>query len=328
MHCRFIQAVVLLVCVAAQAGCSGPSPYTKITVKYADGIDASTGALRAGGDLAGQICLERAWLTYLQARLYLGAGSDIRWSKWLSTAKATPKLAWNDYCAEVRQSAKAVAHALGVLGQYAAALRLLAEQGAYDGAALGSLADSAGTLAGDTMTSQAAKGLATPMAKLSGLLLGKYTDGKLQRFAKEAHPHIEALLGGLEAFLSALERDLDSLERLSGPVFDTLEAATFPSEANIMGACRPAAFNHEACELDHVKVRSFLEWSTTFSSDMARRRDAVQALSAAVAALQKTQKRFVEAAPANRGIKEVRGGIAETLIQIAKARSALLLTEE
>lgn len=315
----------LTVCAASSAAACATPPYVTATGKYAEAVSTSAGALQATGDLAGEICVEKARLTYLQAKLRVAPGGDITWSKWLENAPATAgsTMTWGAYCGEVRKASQAMGDALGVLEQYATALGALAAEASYDGADVASLANSTAALAGDTPTGGVVKALGEPLQKLSGLLVSRYVQGEIKSFAEQADPHVTKILEVAGKFVSALSSELDGLESLSGPSINMLEAAALPPEANLVAACRPDAFKPDECKLDPVRVASFMEWSRGLSSEMTRRRSVLSGLSAAITSLQSTQKKFIAASPAEHGVKELLGGVAETLTQIAKVRDAL-----
>jgi hypothetical protein len=218
--------LVALLVTASLAGCA-PGPFTRAAGNYAGANLETTAALAKAPQTAYGICRKRAQLAYLQVRLGVSSTPEpIPWNTWYTSAKATDKQAWREYCASIRSSGVLFGIAVGALRQYGVALKTLAGGGAYDGSDLQGIATNAAGIA-VLLEAPGPAAAAQPVGTLAGrfatFLYQDVAEDKIEDYVRRADPLVQALAAGAQRYVAAVEDELDLVENVQRQTLLALE---------------------------------------------------------------------------------------------------------
>jgi hypothetical protein len=263
------------------------SPYLKASGNYAKALDDSISALRSMKDYNSQMCQQRVQLDYLFHRIEdkKSGKAPTYWADYskkfkypvIQTDGTEVDQNWDTHCKQIQISDDIVNKALSGLSAYANALNTIATKD-YSGANIKSLATDAINLTGKlnipSKVTDIAKALSDPLAQLSGVLLMKYAEGKVEKIVEEADPSVTNILDVIGIYIDALTEEEFAVEN---EMKDTINAA----DSGLSG--------------DAMENLKFNELVSRWTSNLQTKRDAMQSISGALKKLRDAEKALVTA---------------------------------
>jgi hypothetical protein len=233
---RGLFAVSLTAC-----GCG--SPFMAATAKFGDAAQESTTAMAGMNELAGALCQRRARFAYDFDRIK-GAPSTAGALPWQSYYKSSltnvvqsngqpQQQSWEAHCKQLAVGDDLVDSALQALGDYGAALSVVASR-SYDGkdesTLLTDVSKSAQQLAGGTSSklTDTLQSLATPVGAIAGALARRYAAKEAAKIVNDSAASVTAILTILVAHQKGIDDELRDAEELRNNLADLADAAATP----------------------------------------------------------------------------------------------------
>lgn len=272
-------------------------------------MTALPSAIALEGDLALQLCEQRSRLDFLNHRI---EGSrayawdrNPRWTEWWSAHvrdTMRPDLGtWADHCGRIERVSKAHAESARLLAAYGRALRVLVDDGRYEGEDLKKVAESAGSIAeslgGDSFLARNRSAIANagdPMKQVANLLLARYTRVQLSDAVTRAAPALDHIFAGLQTYVETVETERkDALDRL--------EAVLNSAEPSLAGEGRPADAAHAFVFHDFA-----VRWTEALRAPAARQKAYVDVLATLRDAHQRLAAEARRRRPDERQLEQIR----------------------